>query len=98
MVKTTSSTTLDDVATAAGVSTATVSRFFNSPEIVAPATAERIRAAVERLGYIPNMLAGGLASNRSRLVAVLIPQLSGSIFTDIIEAMVGELYAHLGFG
>ena len=93
MVKTTSSTTLDDVATAAGVSTATVSRFFNSPEIVAPATAERIRAAVERLGYIPNMLAGGLASNRSRLVAVLIPQLSGSIFTDVIEAMVGELSA-----
>jgi LacI family transcriptional regulator, gluconate utilization system Gnt-I transcriptional repressor len=85
--------TLDDVASAAGVSTATVSRFFNSPDVVATATAERIRAAVERLGYIPNLLAGGLASNRSGLVAVLIPELSGSIFTDIIESMVGELSA-----
>ena len=91
MVKTTSSSTLGDVAAAAGVSTATVSRYFNSPDIVAPETAERIRAAVEQLDYIPNLLAGGLASNRSRLVAVLIPELSGSIFTDIIEAMVGEL-------
>lgn len=93
MVKTTTSSTLNDVAAAAGVSTATVSRFFNTPDIVAPATAERIREAVEQLDYIPNLLAGGLASNRSRLVAVLIPQLAGSIFTDIIEAMVGELSA-----
>ncbi len=91
MAKTNSTSTLGDVATAAGVSTATVSRYFNSPDIVSPATAERIRAAVEQLDYIPNLLAGGLASNRSRLVAVLIPELSGSIFTDIIEAMVGEL-------
>ena len=87
------SVTLEDVSAAAGVSTATVSRFFNSPGVVAPKTAERIREAVERLGYIPNLLAGGLASSRSGLVAVLIPQLSGSLFTDIIEAMVGELSA-----
>ena len=85
--------TLEDVASAAGVSTATVSRYFNSPDVVAPATAERIKVAVDALGYIPNLLAGGLASNRSRLVAVLIPQLAGSIFIDIIEAMVGELSA-----
>ncbi len=89
----TASITLDDVAALAGVSTATISRYFNSPTVVAPATAERIRAAVEQLGYIPNLLAGGLASSRSRLVAVMIPQLSGHIFTDIIETMVGELSA-----
>ena len=85
--------TLDDVAALAGVSTATVSRFLNSPDMVAAKTGERIRAAVDQLGYIPNLLAGGLASNRSRLVAVLIPQLSGTIFSDIIEAMVAELSA-----
>ena len=82
---------LDDVAARAGVSTATVSRFFNNPDVVAPATAERIRAAVEEMGYIPNLVAGGLASSRSRLVAVLIPHLSHSIFSDTIEAMVEEL-------
>ena len=82
---------LDDVAARAGVSTATVSRFFNNPNVVAPATADRIRAAVEDMGYIPNLVAGGLASNKSRLVAVLIPHLAHSIFSDTIEAMVEEL-------
>lgn len=83
--------TLDDVAQRAGVSTATVSRFYNSPSIVAPATAVRIRAAVDALGYVPNLLAGGLASNRSRLVAVLVPAVAQSIFNDTIEAMSAEL-------
>lgn len=82
---------LDDVARRAGVSTATVSRFINNPAVVAPATAEKIRAAIEETGYIPNLLAGALASNRSRLVAVLIPHLTNSIFNDAIEAMVEEL-------
>jgi LacI family transcriptional regulator, gluconate utilization system Gnt-I transcriptional repressor len=82
---------LDDVASRAGVSTATVSRFYNNPGIVAPATAERIRAAVEATGYLPNLIAGGLASNRSRLVAVLVPEVAQSIFNDTIEAMSTEL-------
>jgi LacI family gluconate utilization system Gnt-I transcriptional repressor len=82
---------LDDVATRAGVSTATVSRFYNNPEVVAPATAERIRAAVADTGYLPNLIAGGLASNRSRLVAVLVPEVAQSIFNDTIEAMCAEL-------
>lgn len=84
---------LDDVALHAGVSTATVSRFINNPGVVAEATAERIRTAIAATGYIPNLLAGGLASSRSRLVAVLIPHLSNSIFNDTIEAMSEELTA-----
>lgn len=94
MKETTQPTTLDQVATAARVSPATVSRYFNTPGIVARETADRIRDAVEELGYIPNLLAGGLASNRSRLVAVMIPELSGSIFVDMIEAMIDELSSH----
>ena len=82
---------LDDVANRAGVSTATVSRFYNNPSIVAPATAARIREAIEATGYVPNLLAGGLASNRSRLVAVLVPEVAQSIFNDTIEAMSAEL-------
>jgi LacI family gluconate utilization system Gnt-I transcriptional repressor len=82
---------LDDVAQRAGVSTATVSRFYNNPSVVAPATAERIRAAIAATGYVPNLLAGGLASNRSRLVAVLVPEVAQSIFNDTIEAMSAEL-------
>jgi LacI family gluconate utilization system Gnt-I transcriptional repressor len=82
---------LDDVAQRAGVSTATVSRYYNSPAMVAPATAARIRAAIDEMGYVPNLLAGGLASNRSRLVAVLVPEIAQSIFNDTIEAMASEL-------
>jgi LacI family transcriptional regulator, gluconate utilization system Gnt-I transcriptional repressor len=82
---------LDDVAHRAGVSTATVSRYYNNPSIVAPATAARIRAAIDEMGYVPNLLAGGLASNRSRLVAVLVPEIAQSIFNDTIEAMASEL-------
>jgi len=85
--------TLDDVAEQAKVSPATVSRFLNNPGVVAEATGERIRAAIAEVGYIPNALAGGLASSRSRMVAVLIPHLVDSIFNDTIERMVDDLAA-----
>ncbi len=85
--------TLDDVAAQAGVSAATVSRFVNNPGVVAPATAERIRAAIAATGYIPNLLASGMASNKSKLVAVLIPHLTDSMLNDTIEAMVAEISA-----
>jgi len=82
---------LDDVAARAGVSPATVSRFYNNPGLVAPSTAERIRKAVADTGYVPDLIAGGLASRRSRLVAVLVPEIAHSIFNDTIEEMVNEL-------
>ncbi|MCX7282501.1 MAG: LacI family DNA-binding transcriptional regulator [Novosphingobium sp.] len=85
--------TLDDVAARAGVSTATVSRFINNPQVVAQATAERIREAIAETGYIPNLLAGGLASSKSKMVAVLIPYLTDSIFNDTMQTMVEELSA-----
>jgi LacI family gluconate utilization system Gnt-I transcriptional repressor len=85
--------TLDDVAAQAGVSSATVSRFINNPSVVAKATAERIRAAIAATGYIPNLLASGMASNKSKLVSVLIPHLTDSIFNDTIEAMIEEISA-----
>lgn len=83
--------TLTNVAKKAGVSTATVSRYLNLPTMVAAATGERIRAAIEEIGYVPNLLAGGLASNRSRLVAVIVPSLSFSIFNDTIDSIVEAL-------
>jgi LacI family gluconate utilization system Gnt-I transcriptional repressor len=82
---------LEDVAARAGVSPATVSRFYNNPAVVATATAERIRKAVTETGYVPDLIAGGLASRRSRLVAVLVPEIAHSIFNDTIEEMVNEL-------
>lgn len=82
---------LDDVARRAGVSPATVSRCLNNPGMVAAETAERIREAVAATGYVPNLIAGGLASRKSRLVAALVPDMAQSIFNATVEAMVGEL-------
>lgn len=84
---------LIDVANRAGVSTATVSRYVNRPGLVAAETGVRIQAAIDSLGYIPNLLAGGLASSKSRLAAVLLPHLTNSIFNDTIETMTEELTA-----
>ena len=54
--------TLHDVAQLAGVSAITVSRALRSPQQLAASTLARVRAAVERTGYVPNLVAGGLRS------------------------------------
>ena len=85
--------TLAGVATHARVSQATVSRYLNNPHVVAKGTAGRIDSAIAATGYIPNAMAGGLATSKSRMVAVLIPHLVNSIFNVMIETMVDELTA-----
>ncbi len=85
--------TLSDVSRLAGVSAITVSRALNAPERVSPETREKVRLAVERTGYVPNLLAGGLASNRSRLVAALVPTIAGPVFLETVQALTEELAA-----
>ncbi|MCZ5936206.1 LacI family DNA-binding transcriptional regulator, partial [Escherichia coli] len=79
--------TLDDVARNAGLSSMTVSRALNTPQLVRPATLEKVMQAVRATGYIPNALAGGLASRRSKLIAVVVPQINNSMFVDTIQAL-----------
>ena len=62
-----------DVANAAGLSTATVSRALRTPEKVTEATRARVMAAVEAVDYRPNLLARNLRSDRSFSVLVLVP-------------------------
>lgn len=83
----TGDTTLNDVARLAGVSAITVSRALKTPSVVAPETLARIQDAVSRTGYVPNLIAGGLASNRSGLVAALVPTIAGSVFLDTVQAL-----------
>lgn len=87
-------TTINDVARMAGVSTATVSRFLNNSATLAPATAERVREAVASLGYIPNIIAGSLASKSSKLVAVVVPGIVNSITDETVEQLVSRLSSH----
>ncbi|WP_353115624.1 LacI family DNA-binding transcriptional regulator [Microbacterium sp.] len=66
----TRATTVYDVAAAAGVSTATVSRYFRSPDKLSPAALTAVQAAVERLGYLPSGMARGLAERRTGAVGL----------------------------
>jgi LacI family gluconate utilization system Gnt-I transcriptional repressor len=86
--------TLSDVARLAGVSAITVSRALRSPGLVAEATRKRIDEAVEEIGYIPNLVAGSLASIDSRTVAAVVPTLANSIFAETLQGMVDVLHAH----
>jgi LacI family transcriptional regulator, gluconate utilization system Gnt-I transcriptional repressor len=86
--------TLAEVARAADVSAISVSRYFNQPGQVSPPLRERIEAAVQALGYVPNLVAGGLASARGRIVGMVIPNISGPIFAQTIQAFSDTLNRH----
>ncbi len=77
-------TTLADVARRAGVSKSTASRALSRPDLVAPETAARVRAAADELGFIPNRAASHLARGRTGMVAVVVPTLENTFFTPII--------------
>lgn len=85
--------TLEDVARASGLSPMTVSRALNTPKLVKAATIDKVMEAVRITGYIPNLLAGGLASRRSKLIAVVVPQINNAMFVDTIQAISDELDA-----
>lgn len=85
------SLTLIDVAKVAGVSPMTVSRALHRPELVSEKTRNKVREAVRATGYVSNMLAGGLASNKSRLVAIFLPTIANSIFADTVQALMDAL-------
>ena len=79
--------TLADVARIAGVSPITVSRAVNTPAQLTAETLARVQEAIARTGYVPNRVAGGLASSRSRLIAVLVPTIAGHVFLETVQAL-----------
>ncbi|TNC46977.1 LacI family DNA-binding transcriptional regulator [Rubellimicrobium rubrum] len=87
--------TLRDVSEASGVSEMTVSRVLRGMGDVSEATRTRVREAAARLGYVPNRIAGALASNRVNLVAVVIPSLANMVFPEVLRGISEEL-GHTG--
>lgn len=79
--------TLDDVAAEAGVHAATVSRSISRPDLVGEATLSRVNDAIERLGYVPNRAARQLASGRTSMVAVVVPDIANPFFSGLIQAL-----------
>ncbi|MDO5538321.1 MAG: LacI family DNA-binding transcriptional regulator [Desulfovibrionaceae bacterium] len=83
--------TIKDVARLANVSLMTVSRAINSPDQVSEKTRLAVEEAIRKSGYIPNRLAGGLSSLRTRQVAVLVPSLSNLVFADMLSGLSSVL-------
>jgi LacI family transcriptional regulator len=84
---------LRDVARAAGVSTATVSRAINQPEVVSEELRNRIAAVIEHLGWVPDGAARALATRRSGAVGAVFPTLSHGDFARATNALQRELLA-----
>ena len=86
--------TLADVASAAGVTAITVSRYLREPHRVAATTAAAIAQALVDTGYMPNKQAGVLASaggSGARMVAALIPSIANSIFAETVQGLADAL-------
>lgn len=75
------------VAELAGVSVATVSRTLKSPDIVSPATRDKVLKAVEAAGYRPNQMAVQFRSRRSHNLAVLVPIIANTFFARVIDGI-----------
>jgi LacI family transcriptional regulator len=87
---------LRKVAEIAGVSTATVSRAMNNPELVSPELRERIASVVERLGWVPHGAARALATRRTGAIGAIFPTLTHGDFARAIDGLQSEL-TELGY-
>jgi LacI family gluconate utilization system Gnt-I transcriptional repressor len=60
---------------------------LRKPELVADATRQRVQSVIDRLGYVPDLVASNLATSKTRMVAAIIPSLAVSIFADTMHAL-----------
>jgi LacI family transcriptional regulator len=77
--------TISQVASLANVSTQTVSRVINNRECVAPETRERVKAAIEKIGYHPNPIARRLKYGRTHALGFILPDISNPLFGDAMK-------------
>ncbi|MFI5717634.1 LacI family DNA-binding transcriptional regulator [Nocardia sp. NPDC051750] len=83
-----------EVAAAAQVSVGTVSNVLNAPEKVAPATVERVHAAIDRLGFVRNDAARQLKAGRSRCVGLVVLDIGNPFFSDVARATQSRAADH----
>ncbi len=83
---------IKEVAHAAGVSVATVSRTLQMPEVVAPGTRKQVEEVIARLGYTPNLQARNLRTARTHVIVALVPDISNPFFAEVIRGI--EQVAH----
>jgi LacI family transcriptional regulator len=86
--------TIRDVAREAGVSVASASRALNDRDNVTPATRDRVRAAAQRLAYVPHTGARNLTRQKTDSIGVVLPDLFGEFFSELIRGIDRVAYAH----
>jgi LacI family gluconate utilization system Gnt-I transcriptional repressor len=79
--------TLQDVADQVGITKMTVSRYLKNPEQVSESLHERIQAALDELGYIPNRVPDILSKSKSYAIGVLVPSLTNQVFAEVIRGI-----------
>lgn len=79
------SASIRDVAQRAGVSIATVSRAVNGISTVAPELAERVWSAIQEVGYVPNTQARALVSGRSKLLGLVVSEITNPFFPELVQ-------------
>jgi len=87
----TGAVTLHEVARIAGVAPITASRVLNTPDQVSEEVRKKVQDAIAKTGYVPNRLAGSLASSRSKLVAAVVPTIAGPVFLETIQSLTEAL-------
>jgi LacI family gluconate utilization system Gnt-I transcriptional repressor len=85
--------TMMDVARLAQVSPSTVSLYLRKPAAVSPAAGQEIARAISTLGYVPNLVAGGLAAASSKVVSVIVPSIRNAFFAETVTTLQSELAA-----
>ncbi|MEM5542336.1 LacI family DNA-binding transcriptional regulator [Sulfitobacter sp. AS92] len=85
---------LRDVASASGVSVATVSRVLNTPDLVTASTRQAVQAAIDALHFVPSAAARSINSGRTHVVGALVPTLDNAIFSSFLGALESRLGAH----
>ena len=88
--------TLSEVAALAGVSSMTVSRVLHAHANVSEQTRARVQAAIAQLGYVPNRLAGALATAKTRLMVVIVPSLGNIVFPEVLRG-ANETFEAAGY-
>ncbi|WP_246205382.1 LacI family DNA-binding transcriptional regulator [Microvirga arsenatis] len=85
--------TMMDVAKLAQVSPSTVSLYLRKPAAVSPAAGQEIARAIAALGYVPNLVAGGLAAASSKVVSVIVPSIRNAFFAETVSSLQSALVA-----
>lgn len=85
-----SGVSIHDVAAAANVSIATVSRVMNNPHLVSAKTAARVQEVIQQFGYAPNPFAQGLITSSSRVLGIALPDIHGEFYSELLRGADAE--------